>query len=178
MNRPTISPSNCDTDRDACPSETTYIRLLSKQSKGLVFAPMGALRLLQYHHVSSVIVQRVSSLFHISGRRLVQSTVWMGSGQTFLAVCWDVTDRIPDFREPFFLFLDHMEIVNTRQIHATPLQVAAAERGWGAPECASTELWFLLRTNRTRSVWMGQKSRWRNRGFGCYSIFCAICRLR
>jgi hypothetical protein len=24
----------------------------------------------------------------------------MGSGQTFLAVCWDVTDGIPKFREP------------------------------------------------------------------------------
>jgi hypothetical protein len=114
IDRPTISPSNCDTNRDACPSETTYIRLLGKRSKGLVFAPMGALRLLQYHHVSSVIVQSVSSLFHISGRRLVQSKVWMGSGQKFLAVCWDVMDRIPDFREPFFLFLDHVVIVNAR----------------------------------------------------------------
>jgi hypothetical protein len=63
---------------------------------------MGALRLLQYHHISMFIVQSVSSLFHISGSRLVQSTVGMGSGQTFLAVCWDVADRIPDFTEPSF----------------------------------------------------------------------------
>ena len=26
----------------------------------------------------------------------------MGNGQTFIAVCWDVTDRIPDFRETSF----------------------------------------------------------------------------
>jgi hypothetical protein len=74
MDRPTISPSNCDTDRDARTSETTYFRLLGTQSKGLLFAPMGVLRLFQYHHVSSVILQSVSSLFHISGSRLVQST--------------------------------------------------------------------------------------------------------
>jgi len=73
MDRPTISPSIFDTNRDACPSETTYFRLLGTQSKGLMFAPMGALRFLQYRHVSSVILQRVSSLFHISGSRLVQS---------------------------------------------------------------------------------------------------------
>jgi hypothetical protein len=100
MDRPAISPSNCDANRDACPSETAYFMLLGTQSKDLVFTPMGALRLLQYHHVSSVVVQSIASLFHISGSRLVQSTVWMWNGQAFLAVRWDVTDRIPDFREP------------------------------------------------------------------------------
>jgi len=65
MERPTISHSNCDTITDACPSETTYFRLPYTQSKGLVFAQMGVHRLLQYHHVSSAIVQSVSSLFHI-----------------------------------------------------------------------------------------------------------------
>ena len=133
MDRPTISPTNCDTNRDACPSEPTYFRLLGKQSKGLVFAPMGALRLLQYHHVSSVIVQSVSSLFHTSGSRLVQSTVWMGSGQTFLAVCWDVTDRIPDFREPSFSVLGSRGITKCTPLLYKSRPLKGAEEHWNVP---------------------------------------------
>jgi len=175
MDRRIISSSNCDTNRDACPSETIYFRLLGTQSKGHVFAPMGALRLLQYHHVSSVIVQRVSSLFHTSGSSMVQSTVWIGSGQTFLAVCWDVTDRIPDFREPSFSVPGSRGNSKLTPLLQKSRTLKGAEKRWNVPVQSSDS--FFARIEHVVYGWDKSLSG-ETEGLAAVPFFCAICRLR
>jgi len=74
-----------------------------------------------------------------------------GNGQAFLPVCWDVTDRIPDFREPSFSVPGSRGNSKYTPFFHKSRPLKGAEERWNVPVQSSDS--FFARIERVVYGW-------------------------